>query len=179
MLLGDPQQLPQVTQGAHPDGSGASVLEHLLAARATVAADRGILLDRDLADAPRRLRFVSEPAMRTGCIRAPRARSGASTRPGRSPAPACACSRSRTRAAARRADEEAEAIAATCRELLVGGTVTDDEGVDASAAQADDIMVVAPYNRQCAASATACRPASRVGTVDSFQGQEAPVVFSR
>ena len=36
VLLGDPQQLPQVTQGVHPRKSGCSVLEHLLDGSATV-----------------------------------------------------------------------------------------------------------------------------------------------
>ena len=38
VLLGDPQQLPQVTQADHPDGSGASVLEHLLDGASTIRA---------------------------------------------------------------------------------------------------------------------------------------------
>jgi superfamily I DNA and/or RNA helicase len=42
----------------------------------------------------------------------------------------------------------------------------------------DDVLVVAPYNAQVAALTRALRPlgVSRVGTVDRFQGQEAPVV---
>ena len=42
--------------------------------------------------------------------------------------------------------EEAEAIAAACRDLLAGATVTDDEGDDARRSSPTDIMVVAPYN---------------------------------
>src|SRR5439155_3693855 len=37
VLLGDPLQLAQVSQGVHPEGVGASVLEHLLGQAATVA----------------------------------------------------------------------------------------------------------------------------------------------
>ena len=53
--LGDPQQLPHVTRADHPDASGASVLEHLLAGASTIADDRGVLLTENLAHAPRRL----------------------------------------------------------------------------------------------------------------------------
>jgi hypothetical protein len=44
VLLGDPNQLAQVTQGTHPDEAGRSVLEHLLGERATVAEDMGVFL---------------------------------------------------------------------------------------------------------------------------------------
>ena len=46
VLLGDPQQLPQVSQGTHPTGSGASVLEHLLGDRQTIPPDEGIFLEQ-------------------------------------------------------------------------------------------------------------------------------------
>ena len=44
ILLGDPLQLPQVSQAIHPPGTSASVLEHLLGEQATVPGDRGIFL---------------------------------------------------------------------------------------------------------------------------------------
>ena len=55
ILLGDPLQLPQVSQAIHPPGTNASVLEHLLGLHATVPEDRGLFLDRDVAHAPGRL----------------------------------------------------------------------------------------------------------------------------
>jgi len=45
ILLGDPMQLAQVTQGVHGEGAGASVLEHLLGDASTVPETRGVLLD--------------------------------------------------------------------------------------------------------------------------------------
>ena len=44
VLLGDQQQLAQVSQGVHPEGAGVSVLEHLLAGEDTVPAERGLFL---------------------------------------------------------------------------------------------------------------------------------------
>ena len=46
VLLGDPQQLDQPTQGVHPDGSGVSALGHLLGGAEVVAADRGLFLEK-------------------------------------------------------------------------------------------------------------------------------------
>jgi uncharacterized protein len=59
-LLGDPQQLPHVTQNEHPEGAGSSVLEHLLGDRATVAEDRGLFLANSWRMHPDICRFVSE-----------------------------------------------------------------------------------------------------------------------
>lgn len=46
VLLGDPQQLAQVAQAKHPNGSGRSALEHVLAGEATMPADRGVFLSQ-------------------------------------------------------------------------------------------------------------------------------------
>ncbi|HET7340044.1 MAG TPA: TM0106 family RecB-like putative nuclease, partial [Methylomirabilota bacterium] len=59
VLLGDPLQLAQVSQGTHPEGTGGSVLEHLLGADATVAEDRGIFLARTRRMHPDVCRFIS------------------------------------------------------------------------------------------------------------------------
>lgn len=44
VLVGDPQQLPQVIQGAHPEPANLSCLQWMLGEHATVPADRGIFL---------------------------------------------------------------------------------------------------------------------------------------
>jgi len=59
---------------------------------------------------------------------------------------------------------------------LIGGRWTDQHG-RTRALTWDDILIVAPYNAQVAALAELLPPGARVGTVDRFQGQEAPVVF--
>jgi superfamily I DNA and/or RNA helicase len=45
VLLGDPQQLEQPTQGSHPEGTGVSALEHLLDSHATITRDKGLFLE--------------------------------------------------------------------------------------------------------------------------------------
>ncbi len=57
ILLGDPQQLPQVSQASHPGGAGASALEHLLGRRRADGAARSWrAVGDDVADASRRVR---------------------------------------------------------------------------------------------------------------------------
>jgi uncharacterized protein len=75
--------------------------------------------------------------------------------------------------------EEAEAVAFEVGKM-VGGSWTDREGNTAPLGQRD-FMVVAPYNAQVRRLRDALRGAGLtdvpVGTVDKFQGREAPVVF--
>ena len=71
--------------------------------------------------------------------------------------------------------EEAERIAAEL-ELLLGGTFTDWTGASAGSA-GTTCSSSRPTTRRCAACAQRLGPRARIGTVDKFQGQEAPVVF--
>jgi uncharacterized protein len=79
-------------------------------------------------------------------------------------------------ACSQRSEVEARAIAAACRDLLAGGTVTDDTG-RTRGLEASDLMVVAPYNLAVACIRAHVPDGVEVGTVDRFQGREAPVVF--
>ena len=89
-------------------------------------------------------------------------------------APACASCRFRTRATSNSSPEEAAVVADLVRDLIGGaGTWTDSRG-RTRPLSAGDVLVVAPYNAQVAEIARAL-PGLRVGTVDKFQGQEAPV----
>src|SRR5688572_18016718 len=60
ILLGDPLQLAQVSQGIHPPGTEKSVLEHLLGERATIPPEMGVFLERTRRMHPRVCRFISE-----------------------------------------------------------------------------------------------------------------------
>ena len=60
VLLGDPNQLPQVSQGAQPDEARVSVLQHLLGDDETVPAERGIFLDQTRRLRPELCAFTSE-----------------------------------------------------------------------------------------------------------------------
>ena len=59
---------------------------------------------------------------------------------------------------------------------LVGKQWTDRDG-QVHELTVDDILVVTPYNAQVAKLAAALPEGARIGTVDKFQGQEAPVTI--
>jgi uncharacterized protein len=177
VFLGDPQQLPQVTQAEHPGGSGASVLEHLLQGESTITAGRGVLLTESWRMHPDVCAFVSERSY-DGRLRS---RDACAQR--RVDAPVGALSRTGIRMLkveherrSQASPEEAQAIAAACRDLLDGATVTDDKG-ETAALLPGNIMVVAPYNLAVRLIEEAVPAGVRVGTVDRFQGQQAAVVF--
>lgn len=169
VLLGDPLQLAQVTQGTHPPGSGASVLEHLLADARTIPPDRGLFLERSFRMHPDVTAFVSE-IVYEGRLRSAEqcARQGTSFGTGIRYVPV-------EHEGRRRSSEEAEAVAAEIARMA-GGDYTDARG-RTRPLRHDDFMVVAPYNAQVRCLREALPRGVRVGTVDRFQGQEAPVVF--
>jgi len=177
IFLGDPQQLPQVTQADHPGGSGASVLEHLLDGAKTIAPERGVLLTESWRMHPDVCAFVSERSYdsrlrsRDACSRRRvDASAGSITGTGLRSIPVVHEGRSQA------SPEEAKVIASACHDLLAGATVIDDSGATRSM-EPEDILVVAPYNLAVRCIRDRVPTGVRVGTVDRFQGQEAPVVF--
>ena len=73
--------------------------------------------------------------------------------------------------------QEVTCIAGIMDALLVAGTRWIDAAGKEHPIAVTDVLVVAPYNAQVRALVAALPPDARVGTVDKFQGQEAPVVI--
>ena len=77
---------------------------------------------------------------------------------------------------AQQSQEEVDVIAAEVRRLLDTGRFTDRHGATRGLTPAD-ILVVAPYNMQVRCLLEALPDGVEAGTVDKFQGREAPIVF--
>ncbi|MEQ1756938.1 MAG: TM0106 family RecB-like putative nuclease [Vicinamibacterales bacterium] len=175
VLLGDPRQLPHVTQGVHPGRAGVSVLEHILGDDLTVAPDQGLFLEQTWRMHPDVCGFISELSYESrlhahpDCARQ-RVDTAGLTGTGLRYLPANHSGN------AQQSIEEAESVAGEVRRMLDGGTFTDRFGVSRPLTPAD-ILVVAPYNMQVHALIDALPAGVEVGTVDKFQGREAPVVF--
>jgi uncharacterized protein len=178
VLLGDPQQLEQPRQGAHPEGTDVAALVHVLGSSATIGNTQGLLLDRTWRLHPTLCAFTSgvyydgllQPV--AGLER--QALSGST--PFAESGPYLAEVAHEGNQA--NAPEEVDAVERIARSLLWPGvTWTDATGATCSLVP-DDVLVVAPYNAQVAALRQRLRPLGvvRVGTVDKFQGQEAAVV---
>jgi predicted RecB family nuclease len=175
VLLGDPQQLPHVTQNTHPEGSGCSVLTHLLGERATVAEDHGLFLADSWRMHPDICRFVSEHSYDGRLRSAPGCDKQVVSSPGLAGAGLRFIGVDH-RHNAQQSPEEARVIAAEVRQLLHGGAVTECNG-QTRPLTAADIVVVAPYNMQVRCLREMLPGGVEVGTVDKFQGRQAAVVF--
>lgn len=176
MLLGDPQQLPQVSQGTHPEPVDTSALGWVMDGAAVIADDRGFFLAQT-----RRMRpEVAAPVSQLSYEGRLAAHPCTSTRhldgvaAGVVPVPLGHAGN------ATASPEEAEAVVGLVRDL-VGRAWTADEGAAARPLAPSDLIVVTPYNAQQVMVEEALAAAGYgevpVGTVDKFQGQEAAVAI--
>jgi len=175
ILLGDPLQLPQVTQANHRGGGGLSALDHILAKDVTLPAERGVFIPqtwrmhRDICD------FIS-----------------AEIYEGRlNPHPNCDKQttvagtglrwlQARHHGNSTSSTEEADMVADVIAQLM-GTPWTNFKGEEGPLT-ADDFMVLAPYNDQVRTIRRRLESDPRtagvpVGTVDKFQGGQAAVVL--
>ncbi|HVM16792.1 MAG TPA: TM0106 family RecB-like putative nuclease, partial [Gaiellaceae bacterium] len=170
ILLGDPNQLPQVSQAAHPPGAEASVLQHLLGDDETVRPEMGVFREQTWRLRPEICAFTSE-AFYEGRLEPAESARRRSLELGNG-IRFLAVEHGGHRSAA---PEEAEAIAEEI-ERLVGSRFVDERGVE-RALRYEDVKVVAPFNAHVRCLREKLPPAVQVGTVDKFQGQQCVVSF--
>jgi uncharacterized protein len=175
LLLGDPQQLPQVSQGTHPEPVDTSALDWLVDGQRTLANERGYFLDRSYRMHPAVCAAVSALSYE-GRLHSHAERTAARHLDGYQPGVHVLPVRHQGNSI--ESLEEADAILAEIQRLL-GAAWTDEHGT--RPLTASDVLVLAPYNAQVALMrrrlTSAGLGAVRVGTVDKFQGGQAPVVF--
>jgi len=175
ILLGDPQQLEQPQKGAHPEGSDVAALAYLLEGHPTMPEGRGLFLGITRRLHPDICRFTSEifyegklrslpglekqvisgntPFDGSGLFYVPVDHKGNQSK----------------------SKEEVDAIGNMVTKLLAGGQWTDEKG-KTQPLQKEHILIVVPFNAQVSALRERL-PGVEIGTVDKFQGQEAPVVI--
>jgi len=180
VLVGDQMQLAQPIQGAHPGGSGVSALEHLLGERATVPPECGIFLGVTRRMHPDLCRFVSDAVYDSRLEAEPgNARQRLVLEDGADPEALLPAGLRfvavEHAGCAQKSEEEAARLQLTY-ECLLAQHWMDRHGAE-HLLTPDDILVVSPYNMQVNLLQGLLPPGARVGTVDKFQGQEAPVVL--
>jgi predicted RecB family nuclease len=179
ILIGDQMQLSQPIKGSHPGETGTSTLEYLLQGRATIPEHFGIFLPETWRMHPQVCSFISgavyedrlkpKPLTAARAIRfSKRPRTYIQKNAGVLFVPV------KHEGNAYESEEEAAVIVKIVDELLAQ-YLTDADKADRQMTR-DDILVVTPYNLQVR-RLTQVLPGIRVGTVDKFQGQEAPVVI--
>lgn len=177
LLLGDPQQLPQVSQGRHPEPVDGSALGWVSDGHDVLPPEYGYFLAETrrmhpaLAAAVSRLSY--EGKLRAHECASERELGG--VEPGVHPLPVLHVGNSTA------SPEEAETVVALVDDLLGRSWSDPAAGRDDVPLAEDDIIVVTPYNAQLAEVRALLDAAGhrgvRVGTVDKFQGQEAAVAI--
>lgn len=173
VLVGDPRQLPQVTQGAHPYPANLSCLDWMLGEGRNVDPERGVFLPETWRMHPDLCAYISAQFYEGRLCSHPSTVLQSVEAPDLPPSGAWRVPVEHE-GRAQVSPEEVEAVRRTIDRLLAG-TWTDRNG-DRRPFCESDVIVVAPYNAQVNALSDAL-PDIRVGTVDKFQGQEAPVAL--
>jgi uncharacterized protein len=175
LLLGDPLQLSQVAKAEHPGDSGSSVLQHVLGEHLTIPSTQGVFLAETWRMHPNVCHFISTQIYESrltsneSCVQQ-------DTEFGTGLRWLEAHHSRRSTESLEEADLVAEQIS-----QLVGTKWINQKG-ETRALEGSDVMVVAPYNDQVRLlrsrfQETPALSDVQVGTVDKFQGREAPVVF--
>ncbi len=176
ILLGDPQQLDQPTKGVHPPGTAVSALGHILGGAATLGAEQGLFLEETWRMHPDVCGYISE-VFYEGKLRSKSDLSGIRL-DASPPFDGTGLRFVAVRHSGNRSEssEEAQTVASLLQKMLGGGaTWTDREGT-VRPLGIKDILIVAPYNAHVGLLRRHV-PGATVGTVDKFQGQQAPVVI--
>lgn len=178
VLMGDQMQLPNPTQGSHPNNGGVSALEWLLGNHSVIPESQGIFLEKTyrmhgdvchpLSDVVYEGKLVADGdnqhqsvkvtdgrlvTQATGILVVPVEHDGNR----------------------QSSEEEASAINDLIDELKTG-TYTDKDG-ETRLMTDGDILVVAPHNMQVNLLKERLKGNCAIGTVDKFQGKEAQVVI--
>jgi len=178
VLMGDQMQLEQPIQGSHPGNSGASALEFMLKDHAVIPEEKGIFLERTYRMHPAVCQPLSEVvyegkltadkdnknqainidnpkyiAQQNGILSIPVNHEGNT-----------------------QSSEEEVAIVQQLIDELKTGAFTNKQGKQSPITD-QDILIVAPYNMQVNLLKEKLGEDLKIGTIDKFQGQEAPVVI--
>ncbi|BDZ47114.1 TM0106 family RecB-like putative nuclease [Naasia aerilata] len=178
LLLGDPQQLPQVSQGLHPEPVDQSALGWLSDGHDVLPAGFGYFLDQSWRMHPELCAAVSDLSYEgrlTSRVPETTDRVLEGVDPGLHSVPVPSAGN------ATESPEEAERVLELVR-AHVGLPWTDESvGRVADPLRPADVIVVAPYNAQVELIRRRLDEAgfrdTPVSTVDKFQGQEAPVAI--
>ncbi len=189
VLLGDQMQLEQPIQGSHPGDSGLSALQYALkditasvpdspVLHAVVPSDYGLFLGESRRMHPSVCAFISESIYERRLTAHPdcahqRIAVPAHTNGLIAVESGIVFSGVEHDGNVQQSPEEVDRVVEICNELI-GRRFTDKAGT-VRRLELQDILFIAPYNAQVRALQSRLPAGARVGSVDRFQGQEAPV----
>ena len=176
VLVGDPQQLEQPLRGSHPEGADASALEHLLNGAKTIPSEMGLFIEETRRLHPLICAFTSEVfyESRLG------AHAGLENQQvvghpwlGSNGLWFISVHHEGNQNSS---EEEVDVVAELVESFMANPISWIDKDGESRQFELKDILIVAPYNAQVSDLAARI-PGAHIGTVDKFQGQQAPVVI--
>jgi predicted RecB family nuclease len=177
VLLGDPQQLDQPQRGVHPPGADVSALAHLLQEHATIGADQGLFLAETWRLHPDVCAFTSELFYDCRLGSRPENQKQRLNTQGFLDGTGLRYIPVEHSGNQNEAPEEVAKVTEVVDGLLRDRATWTNKKDETVTLKLEDILIVAPYNAQVSALAQSLPAGARVGTVDKFQGQEAPLVI--
>ncbi len=177
ILVGDQLQLGQPTQGSHPGLSNNSVLDYLLQGKDTVEDNRGVFLSRTYRMHPNINSFISENFYENKLLTNPENKIRKIEFPKNffinnegihtilMDHEDCT----------QTSEQEFKKIDEIIKKLI-GKKFTDSDKKERPL-KIEDFLIVSPYNAQVNFLLARLPEGTRCGTIDRFQGQEAPVTI--
>lgn len=177
VLLGDQMQLEQPIQGTHPENIAESALGYYLKGHPTVPSNMGIFLGVSRRMNPNICQFISEsvyesrltahPTTSENLIKVPKSaqvkESGIIFIP------------SEHEGNTQGSPEEVATISKILSDL--NDAQVESHGTTPSKFGIDSCLFISPFNMQVGLLKSSLGEQARIGSVDLFQGQEAPIVF--
>ena len=178
ILIGDQMQLANPSQGMHPENSGDSCLDYLLQDSPTISIDKGVLLPDSYRMHSKICNFISSriyenriTSIESNDTRVINHNSNSIIQKsfGIEYIPVEHIGNEQA------SIEEALKIKEIIQSLLVSKKI-DRDGQESDIAK-EDILIVTPYNHQVRLLSDILGSTFNIGTVDKFQGREAPIVI--
>jgi len=178
VLMGDQMQLEQPIQGSHPGSSGLSALDYMLGGHGVIPEDMGIFLERTYRMHPAVCHPLSE-VVYEGKLKAAKNNdrqrvSVPDSKLIKKPHGVIVVNVDHD-GNRQSSEEEVDVIQRIINDLKTGHCTA--KNGDSRAIADEDILVVAPYNMQVNLLKDRLGDQIAIGTIDKFQGQEAPVVI--
>jgi predicted RecB family nuclease len=176
ILIGDPQQLEQPTQGSHPDGTDASALDYILGGQQTITKEQGLFLGKTFRLHPSICTFNSELfydaklTSEENCAHHEISSNGLLIGSGLRYLPIDHTGNTSS------SIEEADAVKDLVERILADDTQWTNQDGTTAPVTLEDILIITPYNAQVFEIQHRL-PHARAGTVDKFQGQESPIAI--
>ena len=179
VIIGDQMQLSSPISAVHPGESGKSLPEYLLEGKDTISSNKGIFIDKSRRLHPKLCKFTSENFY-DGRLKnldiTEKRKITFSKKESLLPETGILMVDAKHKEVCRQKSEEEGKLVKDFYNRLLGSIFLDEKNFK-KVMNEEDILVVAPYNVQVNYLKSILPKGARVGTIDKFQGQQAPATI--